>query len=181
MKLRVPEKLPHPAFGLIGIGATVLGVAFTLNPPSEIDQAVFWSVLMLGGLAIVGGIAMLAADRLRSESAVTNEEDHDRRLLAAECQRVSDSLSDFLAEWKRAKPRVLPLGNGRARLRNWHEEGERRYRERFRPWALGVFDAAVELDGVLVESRIFVETPGHEHLHRLPGLFRDAAQQLDPA
>jgi|GEM_PF-2952873 len=48
-------------------------------------------------------------------------------------------------------------------------------------WALRVFDAAVDLDGVAPESRVFVDTPNHEHLAQLPELFRDAARSLDSA
>jgi len=37
------------------------------------------------------------------------------------------------------------------------------------------------LDGVAPESRVFVDTPNHEHLAQLPELFRDAARSLDSA
>lgn len=154
----------------------------TLSPPEHVDGRVFWSVLALGALVTASGITVL----LRGKSGDTNssplgEETHKRRLLAAECRRVSNSLSDFVVEWRHRRPRSRPFRNGESQLRGWRREGEERYQEKFRVWALRVFDAAVDLDGVAPESRVFVDAPSHEHLDQLPGLFRDAARSLDPA
>lgn len=167
---------------LTGIGIGMLSVAFTLSPPDNVPRPVFWVALSLGVLPIVVGLAMpfRGKDAISSESS-PKEEMRDRRLLAAECRRVSGSLSEFVADWRQERPRARPFRDGESRMRRWRREGEERYQETFRVWALRVFDAAVDLDGVSPASRVFVDTPSHVHLHQLPDLFRDAARSLDPA
>lgn len=82
---------------------------------------------------------------------------------------------------KRSQPCTSRFRSGEPQLRRWRREREERYRETLHAWALRVFDAAVELDGVAVEPRVFVDDPSYEHLGRLPSLFRDTARSLDPA
>lgn len=182
MSSRQGKRRVGSVLALVGIGIGVIGVAFTLNPPEHVNRGIFWSILATGVFVIAAGLAIFFRGKSADlEKPPSGKETRKRRLLAAECRRVSNSLSDFLTEWKRGQPRSRPFRNGESQLRRWRYEGEERYQETFRVWALRVFDAAVDLDGVSPESRVFVDTPSHEHLDRLPGLFRDAARSLDPA
>jgi hypothetical protein len=166
------------ALALIGIGIGVVSVAFTLSPPEHVAGAIFWATFALGALVILLGAALLLG-RKPAAKGPSEEEMLKRRLLAAECRRISSSLGDFIVEWKRSRPRPRPFRDGDIQLRRWHREGEERYQETFRVWALNVFDAAVQLDGVAPESRVFIDAPSFEHLDQIPGLFRDAALSLD--
>lgn len=167
------------ALALIGIGITVIGVAFTLSPPTHVSLGVFWTIVGVGVLAIASGISLLLFRwKAGGGRRLTQEEIRKRRLLAAECRRVADSLADFIIEWKRAKPRPRPFRDEEIQLRRWGRKGEERYQETFRVWALRVFDAAVQLDGVAPESRVFIDAPSFEHLDQVPELFRDAARSL---
>ncbi len=163
----------------ISLGVGLIGIAFTLQPPTHISPAVFWVILLLGILAVAVGTRSIFNDRFRQATQVDSPPGASRKqLLATECDRFSDTLSSFLGEQLRRKPRPLPFGNAAGRLQLWHEQVEARYRQELRPWGLEIFDAAVRLDGVDASSRVFVDAPSTAQLGQLPDLFRDAARSL---
>lgn len=163
----------------LSLGIGLIGIAFTLRPPTHIPPPLFWLVLLLGILAVGAGARALLGGRSTPPNEAKPPSGGERkRLLAIECDRFSDTLSDFLGEQLRLKPRSWRFGSGADRLRLWHEQMEARYRQEFRPWGLDIFDAAVRLDGVDASSRVFVDAPSPTQLGQLPDLFRDAARTL---
>lgn len=170
---------PSSILAWLGLGIGLIGIAFTLRPPTHISPLLFWLILLLGILAVaVGARSILGGRSNRTTRIQPISHPGKRRLLAIECDRFSDTLSDFLGEQLRLKPRPWRFGNGAGRLRLWHEQVEARYRQEFRPWGLELFDAAVRLDGVDASSRVFVDAPSPTQLGQLPELFRDAARSL---
>ena len=168
-----------PILSWVSVGIGLIGIAFTLRPPTHISPTVFWLILLLGILAVAVGARSIFGTQFRqTPHADSPPHASKRQLLATECDRFSDTLSSFLGEQLRQKPRPSLFGNAAGRLRLWHEQMEARYRQEFRSWGLEIFDAAVRLDGVDASSRVFVDAPSPAQLSQLPDLFRDAARSL---
>lgn len=178
MSLEPTDVRSNETLGWIGLGVGVVGLAFTLRPQTHASGMVFWSVLVVGILAILVGGATVVAGRWRARRRRSNGR-RQRHLVAVECERISDALAAFVAEQWRVRPRSLPFGSAEARLERWGEDVEARYRKNFRTWGLETFDEAERLGGVAGSSRTFVEAPSIEQLQQLPSLFRDAARSLE--
>jgi hypothetical protein len=173
-----PDTRSHLALAWIGLGATVIGVAFALRPQEPVSGTAFWSVLVLGIAAICVGGASIAIGRIRRTSGRRNGK-RRRRLVAIACDRYAETLSAFIEEQWRSRPRPFPFGNGAARMQRWQDAVEASFRKNFRAWGLETFDEAARLGGVAESLRSSVEAPSIEQLRQLPDLFRDAARSLE--
>jgi hypothetical protein len=161
----------HPTLGLTlaGVCVGIISIAFAVHP-LRASTEVFWGLIALAAFGLVGVLRLLRWPRFKGSR---------RKLARDECRRLADAIDGLWSEQQGKKPRLSPLiGNGTARRARWADETRRRYGE-LQPWALGVFDSAVDCGALSSSSRPLVENPPPAHLYKLRDLFREAADSLE--
>jgi hypothetical protein len=172
---RAPAGPPRATLGLLGLGATLIGVALALRPV-HLASIVFWLVLAAGGLCLAIAIVLRL---FVVGSGTETQRKASRRLVGAECWRVYEALVEFLDERSREHPQSNDAAANGDRNDKWRQTTTHRYREEFSVWAPQVFEAAVAWAAVSPTSRRLVEAPAAAQISVVRDLFRDAALTLE--
>jgi len=157
---------------VVGIGISMVGIAISLHP-FEVSLLVFW---MLIGVVVLGAVSMCSVSLGRFRRSRRPRP----RLVASECQRVSDTIAALVSEQWRKRPRAKPfVGVNEESLARWGEETIERYNQELRMWAQRVYDDAVACGVISDSSGLLVERPQAAQLPSLRDLFREAADTLE--
>ena len=162
-----------------GIGVTVMALGFTVRPVHA-PTWIFWTLLVLGGVALAMGAVPLPAKRSGPSHVAEIEDATARnRRVATECRRVHEALTAFVDERSHERPRSPFFTANAERMDAWREETVTRYRNELRGWISQVFREAVACGGASETARPLVDAPGPTQLSALGDLFRDAAEVLE--
>jgi hypothetical protein len=155
------------AVALLGLAATLAGIALAIRPVRA-STAVFWGVLAMAAvLACLGFGCLKRKDRSKDRSR--------RTLLARECRQIAAALADLLSAASK-RPNGTRFGTGTER-REATTLG--RYERDLRGWVTQVFDQAVEAGAILPACRPLLQAESVFQLETLRTRFRDAAEALE--
>lgn len=172
------ESVSARTLAWLGLGASVIALAFTVRP-LQVSAWVFWIVVSAGAAAAAtGGVTVLRTLHHR-EAHRAGSVPPRCRLVASECRRVQLVLTSFIGQQALERPRAGRRAGGRVRLGRWREETAGRYRRELRSWALEVFNEAVACEGISDSARALVEAPSAEQLVTVRDLFGEAAELLE--
>lgn len=166
------------AVGLVGLGGTLVGLAFTLRPVSA-APAVFWGVVAVGGaLCLMAFVDPFIRFRRRQTPLDQGRHPSEQERAARECRRLASALNAFVRLRALERPRVSRYRRRSAEAA-WEIETARRYQLEYRAWARRVFDEALDLGAVSASARALIEDPGANQIADIGELFSDLAGALE--